>query len=95
MNIRSVFFGDISQTVEKMSHLATLKNPLKFLSPLLEAVDFRNLISSSFLSTDASLTKFSRSPDRYFYVKLHANTHRDRVTEQRRALQNLLGGGIN
>jgi len=77
-----------------MSHLALLKSPEKFLAPNPEAVDFRNLISSS-QSTDTFPVKLSQRPDQYFEVKLHANTHTDGVTEKRCVLQNLLDRGIN
>ena len=51
---------------------------------------FQNLTSSA-LSTDASVTKFSRRSVQYFYAKLLTDSHIDK----RRALHNLFGGGKN
>jgi len=70
-----------------------LRNTFKILDPDPEAGDFQNITSSS-ISKDTSLVKFSwRSDQEFFYSKLLADRHTGRKTDKRRVKHYFFGGG--
>ena len=69
----------------KLPYLAMLRILQKFLDPDLEADDFENLTTSS-LSRDTSVVKYSRRSVQQFLLKVLANSQSDKQTNKHRAL---------